>query len=156
MKQLTKFSFLLLTITLALSACKVDNYADWKILNDNAYAAEAAKTDFKKTDSGLYYKISYPGNMKQANLESYVTVKYTVKLITGKVIESDTFYGTLVSSSYGSGTIKAWQEAIPMLKVGGVMDMFFSYDLGYGSTASGSVPAYSMLYYSVELLDAQN
>jgi FKBP-type peptidyl-prolyl cis-trans isomerase len=156
MKQLTKITFLFFIIAIAFSACTEENYADWKILNDNRYATELATTDFTKSESGLCYKIIYPGEMKRANIDSYVTVKYTLKLITGKIIETGTFTGTLISSNYGSGTIAAWKEAIPLLKVGAVMDMFFSYDLGYGSTASGAVPPYSMLYYSVELLDAQN
>ncbi len=156
MKQLTKFSFLFLIIAIAFSACKEENYADWKILNDNKYTAEvAAKTDYTKTESGLCYKILYPGDGKRANIDSYVTVNYTLKLMNDKVIQTGTYTGTLLASSYG-GTIPAWQEAIPLLKVKGVMDMFFSYDLGYGSTGSGSIPPYSMLYYSVELVDAQN
>lgn len=159
MKQLTKITFLFLLIAIAFSACTEENYADWKILNDNRYATELDSLSIKnytKTESGLCYKIIYPGEMKRANIDSYVTVKYTLKLMNKKILQTGTFTGTLVSSSYGSGTIAAWQEAIPLLKVGGVMDMFFSYDLGYGSTGNGSVPPYSMLYYTVELVDAQN
>jgi len=153
MKQLTKITFLFLIIAIAFSACKEENYADWKILNDNRYAADLATIEadnYTKTESGLCYKIIYTGAGKKANIDSYVTVKYTLKLISGKVIETGTYVGLI------SGTIAAWQEAIPMLKVKGVMDMFFLYDLGYGATGNGSVPPYSMLIYSVELDDAQN
>jgi FKBP-type peptidyl-prolyl cis-trans isomerase len=52
--------------------------------------------------------------------------------------------------------VKAWQEAIPKLKVGGVMEMFFPYTLGYNSSDQGTIPPYSMLYYTVELLDVYN
>ena len=158
MKQLTKITFLFFMIAFAFSACTEEDYADWKILNDNKYAAEvAAKTDYKKTESGLCYKILYGGmeNGKRANIDSYVTVNYTLKLMNGKVVQTGTYTGTLTASDYG-GTIKAWQEAIPMLYVKGEMDMFFLYDLGYGSAGNGSIPPYSMLYYSITLVDAKN
>jgi FKBP-type peptidyl-prolyl cis-trans isomerase len=149
----------LIAILFVFSSCDEEKYADWKILNDNKTADEMAakKSDnnYVITQSGLCYRILYPGNMKQATINSYVKVQYTGTLITGKVFDSGTFYGSLVSSSTTSGTIKAWQEAIPKLKVGGKMEMIVPYDLGYGSSASGVIPAYSLLYFTVELLDAQ-
>lgn len=149
MKRISLLPFLLLLIV--FSSCKDDKWADWKILNDQKYEAEkvAKQSEYKFTDSGLYYKIIYPGNMKQPNSNSYVEVRYTGKLITGKVFESNTYKGSL------SGTVKGWQEAISMLKVGGSMEMFFPYTLGYNSTDKGTIPPYSMLYFTVELLDAQ-
>jgi FKBP-type peptidyl-prolyl cis-trans isomerase FkpA len=87
--------------------------------------------------------------MKQPNASSYVEVRYTGKLITGKIFDSGTYKGSL------SSTVSGWQEAISMLKVGGSMEMFFPYTLGYNSTDKGTIPPYSMLYFTVELLDAQ-
>jgi len=151
MKRITLLPILLLL--LVLSSCTEDKFADWKILNDQKYAAEivAKSTDntYKTTDSGLCYKIIYAGNMKQPNASSYVEVRYTGKLITGKVFDSGTYKGSL------SSTVSGWQEAISMLKVGGSMELFFPYTLGYNSTDKGTIPPYSMLYFTVELLDAQ-
>lgn len=151
MKRFTKLSLLFFAAILVFTSCDEETYADWKILNELKYAEEvAAKTDYTKTASGLCYNIIYPGQIKQANINSYVTVKYTGKLITGKIFDSGTYSG------YLSGTVYGWQEAITKLKVGGSMDFFFPTDLGYGKNKSGKVPPYSMLYFTVELLDAQN
>lgn len=149
MTQFTKFTFLFFLISLVFSSCKEDKYADWKILNENKYTAELASTDYTKTESGLCYKIIYAGQMKQPNVNSYVSVKYSGWLITGKVFDSGTYSGRL------SGVVAGWQEAIVKLKVGGSMEMFFPYSLGYGTEGSGSIPPYSMLYFTVELLEAQ-
>lgn len=154
MKLLTKFSFLILIITIAFSACKEDDYADWKILNDNRYAAELDSLSIKnytKSESGLCYSIIHQGEIpKRPNVNSYVEVEYTGRLITGKIFDSGTYEG------YLSGTVAGWREAITMLNVGGSMKMFFLYDLGYNSTAKGAVPPYSMMYFTVVLKNAQN
>lgn len=140
--------FLFLTILL-FTACDEDKYADWKVLNDNAYAAELDTTDYTKSESGLCYKIIDPGQMKQPNVNSYVKVNYIGTLITGEVFDEGIYEGYLSSAVVG------WQEAIIKLKKGGSMKIFFPYSLGYGTTASGVIPPYSMLYFTVELLDAQ-
>ncbi len=150
MKQLTKFTLLLFLITLTVSSCTEDKYADWKILNDKAYEATLDTTDFIKSESGLCYKIIHAGeNPKRPNVNSYVSVRYTGKLITGKVFDSGIYSGRL------SGVVSGWQEAIVKLKVGGSMEMFFPYSLGYGTEGSGTIPPYSMLHFTVELLEAQ-
>jgi len=151
MKLINRFSYLFLLIVIALSACKEDNYADWKILNENKYAAEVvAKADYTQTESGLCYKIIHKGEiLKRPNKNSYVVVEYEGKLATGKVFDSGTYEG------YLSNTVTGWQEALTLINVGGSMAFFLPYDLGYGSTANGKVPAYSMMYFSVKLLDAQ-
>lgn len=152
MKQLTKITFLILLVSILFSACKEDNYADWKILNDNKYAAEiAAKPDYTKTESGLCYKIIHKGEiMKRPNSNSYVEVRYTGRLINNQIFDSGTYKG------YLSGTVAGWRQALTLLNVGGNMEFFIPASLGYGSTANGKVPPYSMMYFTVYLDDAQN
>jgi|GEM_PF-4761041 len=151
MKRFTKLSLLFFAAILVFTSCDEETYADWKILNEKKYAEEvAAKTDYTLTESGLCYQIIYPGEVKQANINSYVTVRYTGKLITGVVFDSGTYTG------YLSNTVVGWQQAITKLKIGGSMDFFFPTELGYGETKNAKVPPYSMLYFSVELLNAQN
>jgi FKBP-type peptidyl-prolyl cis-trans isomerase len=142
-------SFFLFFAILFFTACDEDKYADWKILNDNAYAARLDTTDFIKSESGLCYNIIDLGNMKRPNVNSKIKVKYVGRLITGEIFDQGT------AEFYLSNTVKGWQEAITKIKVGGSMEMFFPYSLGYGTTASGVIPPYSMLYFKVELLDAQ-
>jgi FKBP-type peptidyl-prolyl cis-trans isomerase len=154
MKLLTKFTFLFFIIAIAFSSCTEESYADWKILNDNRYSAELDSLSIKsytKTESGLCYKIIHKGEILQRpNLNSYIKVRYTGRLITNKVFDSGTYEG------YLSGTVAGWREALTLINVGGSMVFFLPADLGYGSTASGKVPPYSMMYFTVELLDTQN
>lgn len=137
---------------LFFTSCDEEKYADWKILNDKAYADSLKTTDFTKSESGsgLCYKIIYPGDMKRPNLTSKITVKYEGRLITGKIFDKGT------STFYLSSTVLGWQEALTKIKVGGSMEIFFPYDLGYGSTDKGSIPPYSMLFFKIELLGAQD
>lgn len=152
MKQFTKLSMLIFASILFFSSCKEEAYADWKVLNELKYAEEVAtKTNYTLTESGLCYNIIHQGETpKQVNPSSIVKVKFTGKLITGKVFDSGTYSGYLY------GTVAGWQEAIVKLKVGGTMDFILPPSLGYGKEKTGSIPAYSMLYFSIELLDAQN
>ncbi|OIP84692.1 MAG: hypothetical protein AUK44_01700 [Porphyromonadaceae bacterium CG2_30_38_12] len=137
-------------LLLIFSACKEDNYAEWKILNDAKYAQEFASTTYTKSPSGLCYNILYGGAMKQANPTSFVTVKYSGTLITGKVFDSGTYVG------YLANTVKGWQEAVSKLKIGGSMVVFMPASLGYGTSGSGAIAPYSMLYFTIELVDAQD
>lgn len=149
MKQIALKTALIFTVIIMFFSCKEDPYAEWKILNDNRYASELDTTKYTKTESGLCYTILYPGEMKRPNKDSYVVVNYTGRLITGEVFDSGTF------KSYLSYAVAGWQEAITKLKVGGRMKMFFPYTLGYGKDGYSDIPPYSMLYFDVELVEAQ-
>ena len=104
---------------------------------------------FEQTESGLCYKVIHQGAMRRPNAGSWVTVKYTGKLIEQSVFDSGTF------DYYLASAIKGWQEAIVKMNVGGKYILYIPYELGYGQDGSGSdIPPYSTLVFEVELLDS--
>ena len=51
-----------------------------------------------------------------------------------------------------SGLIIGWQEGIPLIAPGGSITLYLPPSLAYGSTAVGSIPANSILVFTIDLL----
>lgn len=151
MKRITFLPFLLLLITLALGSCEEDNYADWKILNDEWLETHKTDSGFIQTESGLCYKVIHQGEMGRPNLkDSYITVNYKGELITGTVFDSGQYKAYLFEA------IAGWQEAIVKMNVGGKYILYIPSTLGYGKDGSGDIPPHSTLIFVIELLDSKN
>jgi len=157
MKKITILPFLLLLITIFISSCTEDKYADWKIINNKWLEKHKDDAGFKVTDSGLYYKVIHQGEMGKPSISvynngygSYIKAKYIGKLVDGTVFDSGVYQG------YLSNAIAGWQETLLMMNVGGHYIIYVPSSLGYGDTASGSIPPYSVLQFDIELLDSKN
>lgn len=82
---------------------------------------------------------------------SNVTVKYKGTLTSGIVFDS-TVNGE--TSSFGlGGVILGWQYSIPQMKRHGVINLYLPPSLGYGCSASGKIPASSILIFRIELIN---
>ncbi len=151
MKRITFLPFLLLLITLVLGSCEEDNYADWKILNDEWLETHKTDPGFIQTESGLCYKVIHQGEMGKPNLQdSYITANYKGNLINGTVFESGQY------ESYLYKAIAGWQEAVVKMNVGGKYILYIPAALGYGEDGSGDIPPHSTLIFEIELLDSRN
>lgn len=134
--------------SLALFSCKkeedpqdlINNY-----LKENGLTAQS-------TASGLHYIITDPGTgTAHPNINSSVTMHYTGYLLNGNI-----FDGTAPTKPVTfqlAGLIKGWQEGIPLFKKGGKGKLILPPSLGYGSQATGGIPANSVLVFDIELLD---
>jgi peptidylprolyl isomerase len=88
-----------------------------------------------------------------------VTADQTVTVDYAGWLWSD---GTRFDSSYGvnpitfplSSLIRGWQEGLAGQKVGSTVELVIPPNLGYGSTAVGSIPADSTLVFVVDLIAA--
>lgn len=121
----------------------VDEQTIQKYINDNKLNATA-------TGSGLYYVMTSVGAGVNPNINSNVTVKYTGYLTDGTIFDQTTNIGATFSLN---GVIKGWQEGIPLFKKGGKGKLLIPSALGYGSQATGKIPANSVLIFDIDLLE---
>jgi len=101
-------------------------------------------------NSGLYYQVINPGTGPRPTSASTVSVRYTGKLLDGTVFDSQT--GTPVSFTL-NGVIAGWQIGLPLIQKGGTIKLIIPSSLGYGCTGFGTVPANSILYFEIDLVD---
>jgi FKBP-type peptidyl-prolyl cis-trans isomerase FkpA len=141
---------LLLGLTL-LFACNKDHLKQDKedikqYLSDNNLTAT-------ETASGLHYIITKEGSGANPTLQNTVTVRYKGYLLDGTVF--DQTQGSQTATFPLNGLIQGWQEGIPLLKKGGKGTFFIPSELGYGGQAQGSIPAWSVLIFEIELVNFQ-
>lgn len=114
-----------------------------------AYAATTGVT-FTKHSSGLYYYIDNPGSGVTPSSTNTVSVNYTGKLTNGTVFDKNP--AGPVSFTLG-GVILGWQLGVPLIKKGGKIRLIIPSSYAYGCSANGPIPAYSVLYFEIELID---
>jgi FKBP-type peptidyl-prolyl cis-trans isomerase FkpA len=95
---------------------------------------------------GFFYTIDIPGNGNKPTPCSGVSVDYTGKLTNGTQFDS----GTNVSFSL-TQLILGWQLGIPLVNAGGTITLYLPPSFGYGPNANGSIPANSILIFTVKL-----
>ena len=109
--------------------------------------------DAIKHSSGLYFSITDEGSGEHPNLDSEVEVRYKGYFTNGKVF--DQTHGTSTATFDLYGLIEGWQIGIPLLKEGGEGTFFIPSALCYGSQGAGSIPANTVLFFDIELVDIQ-
>lgn len=106
------------------------------------------------TPSGLQYRIMKAGDGKKPSANDTVTCHYRGVLTNGTE-----FYDTHKSQKpitvKVSDTIKAFQEALPLMPVGSKWELFVPPDRAYGASGAGPVGPNETLVYEVELLSIQ-
>ena len=80
-----------------------------------------------------------------------VTVNYKGSLINGRVFDSSYERG-YPEAFRVSDLIVGWQIALTQMHVGDHWIIYIPYELGYGTRASGPIPAYSTLIFEVKLV----
>jgi FKBP-type peptidyl-prolyl cis-trans isomerase FkpA len=124
------------------SQAALDNRIIQEFLTRNSLTAT-------KDSSGVYYNISEVGTGTEAiNRSSTIKAKYTGRLLNGTVFDSSTD-GKFTTNL--SGVVKGWQKVVPKIRKGGKMRMFIPSGLGYGSAATGSIPANSVLDFDLQV-----
>jgi FKBP-type peptidyl-prolyl cis-trans isomerase FkpA len=111
----------------------------------------------QQTASGLYYVVEKQGDGKRAQSGDSVTVNYTGKLLDGTVFDSSLNPGrTPLTFPLGAGrVIKGWDEGIALFNVGGKGILIIPSPLGWGTHASGLIPANSVTIFDIELLKVE-
>ncbi len=156
MKSQLKYLLLLIMTVLFIASCDEDKYGDWKIMNESWYDnfIETHKDDpnFYVTESGLAYHVIHHGQYPQKPyIGSGVKVTYKGKLISDKEFDTKNGYWFGLSE-----TIGGWQEGLVKMTRGSHYIFYIPYKLGYGTTASGTIPPYSTLIFDITLDDVGN
>jgi FKBP-type peptidyl-prolyl cis-trans isomerase len=149
-------TFLFLII---ISACKENEYIDWKIMNDNWYAAHKSDPGFVTTPSGLCYKVIFQGNQRKPNINSYVIVNYKGSLIDGSVFDSVAKGASTILQLSNNlyPNCPGLKEGFPKMQAGGRYIFYIPSKLGYDTVSTNSlVPPHSVLKFDVTLIDSYN
>jgi peptidylprolyl isomerase len=109
------------------------------------------------TASGLKYYDMVPGTGASPTTGQTCVVNYTGWFTDGKKFDSSFDAGKPLVFPVGQGrVIKAWDEGIASMKIGGKRKLLVPSALGYGTRGfPGAIPPNSDLVFDVELLDVK-
>ena len=127
-----------------------------KLAGQNFLQENAKRADVHILPSGLQYEVmeEAPAGTPDVKptLDSEVTTHYHGSLIDGTVFDSSVQRGEPISFPLRN-VIKAWQEALPLMKVGEKWKIFAPYELAYGERAAGpTIKPFSTLIFEIELI----
>lgn len=116
-------------------------------------AKNAQKEGVVVLPSGLQYKILKAGTGERPTENQKVKTHYRGTLINGKQFDSS--YDRGRPATFGvTQVIAGWTEALKLMPVGSIWELYIPYNLAYGERAMGTnIPAYSTLIFTIELLE---
>jgi peptidylprolyl isomerase/FKBP-type peptidyl-prolyl cis-trans isomerase FklB len=121
-----------------------------------AFLAKTAKAPgVKALPDGLLYKVvhSGPPTGLKPQVGDEIKVHYEGKLIDGTVFDSSYERGQPAAMPL-EHLIKAWEEALPMMRPGDEWTLYVPPSLGYGAEGGGDViPPNAVLIFRIELID---
>jgi FKBP-type peptidyl-prolyl cis-trans isomerase len=143
-------------VMFAFASCKKDkstNPATQAAIDDAAIQAYIKANSLNPTKdlSGLYYQVLTPGTGSYPTVNSLITAQYTGKLLNGTIFDSGSINNQLLSS-----TIQGWQIGVPHINTGGRILLLVPSALGYGNSVTGSIPANSVLIFTIDLTGFSN
>jgi FKBP-type peptidyl-prolyl cis-trans isomerase FkpA len=140
----------LVLFVVALSSCKKDSDNADKQITD---FIQQNNINAVKDDSGLYYQIIKPGSGSFTYpSNTQITIKYEGRLLNGNVFDNG---GGKEQTFYLSQLIEGWKIGIPKIQKGGEIRLIIPPNLGYGDRAAGSIPANSVLDFTISLNNVQ-
>ena len=128
-------------------------YNATKEAGEKFLAENSLREGVQVTESGLQYEVLVEGKGPKPTAEQTVKVHYEGTLIDGTIFDSSYQRGEPIEFPL-NGVIKGWTEGLQLMSVGSKYKLYIPYQLGYGERgAGGSIPPYSALIFTVELLD---
>lgn len=111
-----------------------------------------AKDGWYTMEGGLRWRyVEYLGRGASPTAADTVTVHYAGTFIDGKTFDSSYDRGRPATFPL-SGLIKAWEMAIPQMRVGEIIELAAPANLAYGPRGRGPIPGGATLVFKVELL----
>jgi FKBP-type peptidyl-prolyl cis-trans isomerase FklB len=167
-KATTIFASALALGAMALASCSSDDdtwddYADWREANTQWLAAQEATGLYTRVvpdwNKGMYVLMRWLNDTTETSgnltplYTSQVTVKYYGTLYDGTPFDSTYLYTDSVLSINLNTCIYGWAIAMERMHVGDEVEVLLPYNVGYGSTESGSIKPYSALRFQMKLTD---
>lgn len=122
------------------------------LLGEQFLSENKTLVDVLETDSGLQYQVLTKGSGEiHPNANSKVKVHYHGTLIDGTVFDSSVERNQPISFGLNQ-VIPGWTEGVQLMVEGEKTRFFIPARLGYGNSATGKIPAGSVLIFDVELL----
>jgi FKBP-type peptidyl-prolyl cis-trans isomerase len=113
-------------------------------------AANARQRGVVQTPSGLQYRVIAPGTGASKPTDDDVAlVNYVGKLTNGSVFDQSAQPTPMPIA----GVVPGFAEALKAMPKGAKYRVWIKPSLAYGDTASGPIPAHSVLVFDIELLD---
>jgi FKBP-type peptidyl-prolyl cis-trans isomerase FkpA len=161
--MLTRNVLLAGLLTFFLYACKkteteqtgcVTNYGNpsvAEVTNLRNYIISNGITADEDT-KGFFYHITFAGlGSGTLAVTDSVTIKYKGALTSGTIFDST---ATGVTAKYLlSDLITGWRVGLPLIKKGGIIDLYLPPSHGYGCEGYGPVPANANTMFHIELID---
>lgn len=108
----------------------------------------------QKTESGLRYLVTRPGEGPTPRVGAKVTAHYDGRLLDGKKFDSSYDRGQPISFAVGVGqVVKGWDEAFLGMRKGEKRTLIVPYWLAYGASGRGAIPPHATLVFEAELVD---
>lgn len=111
--------------------------------------------------SGLYYQIIDPGTGATPTLSSKIAITYTGMLLNGTVFDERLTPNNSTDPTSEdrpwplSDLIEGWRVGIPLVKEGGHIKLIVPSAMGYGCIPYGIIPANSILFFDIHLVQVQ-
>ncbi|WP_338814338.1 FKBP-type peptidyl-prolyl cis-trans isomerase [Bernardetia sp. Wsw4-3y2] len=128
-----------------------DNQEDYI---ENVYLKLNDITDYKKTVSGLFYRIEKQGTPIKKGEKVKIRYEETF-LMTDENLDSSHDSEKIYEITIGKGNfIKGWEEGIPIIGKGGIGYLYIPSKLAYGKEEVGEqLEPDAMLIYKIEILE---
>lgn len=113
------------------------------------FSQNAKRKNVRTTPSGLQYQIHRQGKGKTLQMGDNIKIKYTGKLLNGKVFDKGIFTLTLQEGV----VIDGWTEGLQLMRRGGKYTLYIPSDLAYGAVSpSPDIPDDADLIFDMEIL----
>ena len=159
----------LIAALIFISSCTKDNTVQNSLDEEQRYFdiyVASNYTDAVPEPSGLIYVENTEGSGSMPGDTTWVLINHVSYLIPDDAVYETYIESVAIdnriqdtSALYGpykmrnSLTNDGFTEGLSMMKEGGEATFLFTSELGYGSTNTGNLPAYSSLKYEVQLLE---
>lgn len=118
------------------------------------YMADKEKEGYKKTASGLLYKMENEGTGPKSVVGDTVTVHYTLKMPNGEVSQSTKESGQPFTFANIEGqTVKGFTEGMTLFAKGGKGTIIIPFEMGYGVQGNGGVGPCQALTFEIEMIN---